>query len=775
MSFSTLLLLVFLPSAAIQGVVRTEGSLVPIPSAVVHLPELRRSVTADERGIFIIPNVPAGSWSLRVTALGHEPLELGVDVPASGAVRLELELAARPIQVAPLEVRATRRGTVEASDAAGPGAIRLSGDALRAVPTAGEPDILRAVQTLPSVAAASDFSSAMYVRGGSPDQNLISLDGIPLFNPYHLGGLFGAVDPDVVQSVGVLAGAFAANTGDRLSSAIDIRTREGGRDRTRGFGAVGLVSSRAGLDGPLPGGRGSYLASVRRTYLDVFTRGAEAAGIIPQAIPYSFTDAQFKAVHDVGPLGRLSATAYVNDESLVVRPRAERNSHTNLDFDWGSRAAGLRYWQPWGSALTVEAEAAWSEFSGQFDAAEHRWDNQRQRRGTEMVPLLGAGTATRNALLGAGVTAYRERHQVRAGVQADWYRFHYGVEHNEDLEDFLPRFDLTTRPRTLSAYLEDQWTPNDAFSVRAGVRVLEAGARGTAWMPRLGLRYAPLPGWAFSLGAGRSAQVMHSLHDQEAIAASVIAYDQMAAVPPEIGLTRADDVVLGAEWTGANLGLRVEAYEKRIHRLPVSPLPEDLFQSLVVLPDDFREGSGAARGLEVFARYTRGGAGLSAAYALAKAEREIDGVRFTPRFERRHSLDLNGHAPWGSRGQFTARFVVASGQPYTPLAGTTQRFRYDPASGSFADDFGGHATVLGPHNSARLPGYLRLDVGARRSFERRWFGQPGTLTPYLSVLNVLNTPNVLFAHPEGGYGGQTRLTYAPQFPILPTLGVEWKF
>jgi hypothetical protein len=776
-SFATLLLLALLPAGTIQGIVRSEGSQVPIPSAVIHLPELRRSVTTDERGIFIVPNVPEGTWRVRISALGFESLDVRVEVPASGVVRLDLELGERPIQVAPLEVRTREGGAAAAADAAGPGAIRLSGDALRAIPAAAEPDILRAIHTLPSVAAASDFSSALYVRGGSPDQNLISLDGVPLFNPYHLGGLFGAVDPDAVQSVGVSAGAFSAGTGDRLSSAIDIRTREGGRDRMRGFGAVGLVSSRAGLDGPLPGGRGSYLVSARRTYLDVFTRAAEAVGAIPMHLPYRFTDAQLRVTHDVGLLGRLSATAYVNDETLVLRPDTGKNIDSKLDFDWGSRAVGLRYWQPWGPSLAVEAEAAWSEFGGRFDASQYRWDNERQRPGTELVPLLNARTATRNALVGVGVTGYRGRHQLRAGVQADWYRFHYGVEHNEDIEDFLPRFDLTSNPRTVSAYLEDQWTPNDALGVRAGVRVMEAGARGTAWMPRLGLRYAPpaLPGWAFSIGGGRSALVMHSLHDQEAIAASVIAYDQMAAVPEEIGLTLADDVVLGVEWTGANLNLRVEGYEKRIHRLPVSPLPEDIFESLVVLPGEFREGRGSARGLEMFARYTRGGAGLSAAYALARAEREIEEVRFTPRFERRHSLDLNGNAPWGSRGQFTARLAVASGQPYIPVVGATQRYAYDPARGSFVLGQREYTTVLGPHNSARLPGYLRLDVGARRSYERRWFGRPGTLTPYLSVLNVLNTPNVLFAEPQGGQQGQTRLVYAPQFPIFPTLGVEWKF
>ncbi|CAN5730318.1 TonB-dependent receptor [soil metagenome] len=772
MSSALILLVALLQAGTIQGVVRTEGSLSPVPGAVVHLPDLNRRVLTDERGMFIIPNVPVGSWRVVISALGHEQLEVGVQVPNTGVVRLELELAARPIHIDPVAVQSVR---ARQSTAAGPGEVRMSAAAMLAVPTAGEPDIIRAIQTMPSVAASSDFSSALYVRGGSPDQTMISLDGIPLFNPYHLGGLFGAVDPDVVQSVGVAAGAFAANTGDRLSGVIDMRTRDGGRDKVRSFGAVGLISSRAGLEGPLPGRRGSYIVSARRTYLDVFTRGAEAMGIIPGSLPYAFTDGQFKIAHDVGTLGRISATGYVNNEGMTIRPRRGTSDGLNLGFDWGSSALGLTYSQPWGASTSMEAQAGWSRFSGRFDAGEYAWDNALQRRGTDLVPLLAAGTSTRNAFTSLALTRHHARHQIRAGIQSDWYGFHYGVDYNEDLEEFLPRFHLETAPWTISAYLEDEWTVSERLRVRAGGRVMEAGPRGTAWMPRFGMSYTPAQDWTLSAAAGRSAQVMYSLHDQEAIAASVIAYDQMAAVPEEMGLTRAEDVVVGAEWSRATLQLRVEGYQKWFTGLPLAPIPLDPLRTLVVVPETLHQGNGSARGLEVLSRYTRGGAGLNAAYALTRVEREIEGVRFTPRFERRHTLDLNGHTSWGGHGQLTSRLVLASGQPFTPTVGTTHRYRYDPAQNAFVPDVGGYSVVQGEYNTARLPGYVRLDVGARRSYQRRWFGQEGSLTPYLSILNVLNRPNALFAEAQETYSQGTRLVYAPQLPIFPTLGVEWKF
>ncbi|HEV2149708.1 MAG TPA: TonB-dependent receptor [Longimicrobiaceae bacterium] len=780
MSIAALLLLALLPAAEIHGTVRADGPGTPIPRATVQVVELGRSVTADERGYFVLRGVEPGRWTVRASAIGYRPHAVVVQTSGSGSVRLDFDLHAEAVRLDPVEVRGRETATAAAGAAsAGPGETRLEGRAVRLTPALAEADVLRAAQSLPSVAAISDFSSAPYVRGGSPDQSLISLDGVPLYNPYHLGGLFGAIDPDAVESVGVLAGAFPAGTGDRISSVMEVRTREGARDSLRATGAVGLISSRFGIDGPLPGGSGSFLFSGRHTYLDLATRGAAALDIIPTHLPYGFSDAHLKVDRDVGALGRLSLSGYINDETLVFREDGENQV---LDFDWGSKAVGLRLWRPFGARLAGELRAGYSGFGGRFDASEYEWSNEKQRYGDTLVHQFQASTGIDNALLGAGATWYGRRHQLRAGAQLDAYRFRHRVRPGEeDLEDFVPAFLQEDRPVTLAAYLEDEWKPTDALSLRAGVRVMGAGERGTVWMPRLGLRYALAPSVSLWAGAGRSAQVMHSLHDAESLTTSVVAYDILAAVPEEMGLTVADDVVLGGEWTGGGLGLRVEMYEKRFRSVPVTPIPEDPLGRGLVVPEGFGKGTGTARGLEVMARYAGGGGGLALAYTLARAERELDGVRYTPRFDRRHTLDLNGFAALGGRGQLSARLVLASGQPYTPVVGVMSSYPLSGGTGGFGD-YHSLVPIMGDHNSARLPGYFRLDLGARRDYARRWFGRRTTVTPYFQVLNVLNTRNVLFAWPETGWvtddprqAGGMKLQYAPQLPVFPTFGVEWRF
>ncbi len=269
---------------------------------------------------------------------------------------------------------------------------------------------------------------------------------------------------------------------------------------------------------------------------------------------------------------------------------------------------------------------------------------------------------------------------------------------------------------------------------------------------------------------------MQSLRDEESLGASLLAYDFLGAPSPSAGLLTGEDLVIGAVWAQGATSLRVYAYAKRLHNLPLPPTPDDILETPVIVSEGFRSGEGSAQGIELLARHSRGSAQFSLAYTLAFAGRELEGERFAPRFERRHTMDALALLPLGGRGQFSARFAVATGQPYTPVLGIGQGYRFNPISRQFVDSSGRRGTLLlGEHNGARLPGYLRLDVGARRTFRKHWFGSDVTLTPYLQILNVLNTRNVLFAEPQTSGVAAPELEYAPQLPFFPTFGFEWSF
>lgn len=750
-------------SILLSGTVRAEASLEPIAHARVEVRELGRQVVADQHGYYAFPDLPAGRWTVHAEALGFRAVERTIGVQADDRQhRLDFVLAVEPLPLAGIDVVAGYQGSATAG--IGPAAAVLDAATIDLVPAIAEADVFRTIQALPSVGAASDFSSALYVRGGSPDQTLVLLDGAPLFNPYHLAGLFAAVDPDAVANVEVLPGAFPARVGDRLSGVVSIWTRDGGRDRMRAHGGLGLVSSRAGINGPLPGRRGSYLVSVRRTYLDLFTDAAHALGLTSSTLPYAFTDAHLKLTQDTGAGGRLSVSGYVDDEGFEAPPQL--NLEEQISGRWHTRTVSLHYRQPLKSSLLAEFRAATTRFGASMDSRAHH------SSAAFPAQTLDARTTMRNEIVGVDLTRYGVTHRIRGGVQMDRYLLAHDVENRGSLIEpyLLPSLHRTSRPLTWAFYLEDEWSPVDAFAFRGGVRVLHVPGTGTVWMPRVGGRLQIIPEIALAFGAGRSAQAIHTLRDEESVWASLTAYDLLVAASPAIGLPTTDDLVLGLRWASGSSDVQLDGYIKRMRSLAVAPLAPDPYRA-AVLAEKVQRGAGTARGLEVLARHRRGEGGLWASYSLAWTERRVGDDWFPARWERRHTIDVLGVMPLRG-GQVSARMLWGTGQPYTPAVGQLRGYRYQPANGGW----GAAKTtmLLGEHNSARLPGYFRLDVGARKEIERTWLHRKVNLTPYLQIINVLNTRNPLWAVPEQ-QSGTPHLEFTPQIPFLPTFGIEWRF
>lgn len=755
------------------GWVRAEGSMEPVPFASVEAVG-RRTVLTDEHGYYVMPGLDPGSVTIRAGMLGYEQADTTVVIPDGASVRVDLILATRPIRIEGIRVGADAED-IEAVTAAGPQPIRIDAPTLDIVPALAEKDAFRAIQMLPSVAAASDFSSALYIRGGSPDQTLVLLDGAPLFNPYHLAGIFSAIDPDAIATLEVMPGAMPAAEGDRASGVVKVWTRDGGRDRLRGHGAIGLVSSRLGLDGPLPFEGGSYLVSARRTYFDLMTKGAYELGWLETPFPYSFTDIHGKITQDVGRTGRLNVSGYINDERVHTPREVEPNDRSS--FAWGTRAGSVSYRQPLSAALLADVTIAGTSFDGDFDA--YTVDGAQQD-----TSFYGRMTM-RDLVADVGLTWYAAQHHLRAGVQLDDYTFRYRfrldddivVDPNDgdgdDIDDLFSALGRAEGITTLAAYLEDEWSIRERLSLRIGIRALHGEGLGTDIMPRIGLRWAASDRVGLTLGAGRYAQAIHSLRDEESAFASIIPYELLVPASEETGFLVSEDVVAGIEYRAPDTRLRVDGYYKRYPSLPTPPLTGDPVEA-PVFATEFRRGSGWATGLEVFAQHRRGRSTFIASYALNWSERELEEDAYTPRYNRRHMLDLTGGLEVGEDGLLTARLAAGTGQSYTPALARLDPFVWNPATGEYERNIGGRI-VLGEHNSRRLPAYLRLDVGYRTEWQKTWFGREVTLEPYAQVLNVLGNRNVTTGQPQYRYDGQAELEYLPALPMLPTFGIEWRF
>ena len=756
---------------AVGGRVLEEERGEPVPGARLELVEVERATDADAEGVFAMADVPAGTWTLRVTAPGYHPRERRVRVEGSERTTVALSLEPDPVQVTGVVVRGWRPPTLtELARIEAPGARVVDTTAVARIPTVVERDVLRALHSLPSASASSDYSSALFVRGGTPDQTRIFLDGVQLHNPYHVGGFVSTFTPDATTGALLRPGGIPASVPSSLSGAAEIRTREAGRDSLRVRGGIGLLSSSATVDGPLPADLGTLLVSGRRTYIDAVTGAAHRLGLLDQSLPYSFDDALAKLAIDAGR-GRVTASAYVNRERLSLSTGADEEEVLGR---WGSDALSFRLDRPVGLDGALELGIASSGFDGRYfrrDATRTFEipistppDTSRHRASVRTLAAHGAWTEV--------VGAHRPSFGVRWESTLADHRFS-PLSGDDDL---LATFQHRGRYGTTALFVRDRWAVDDSWTVDAGVRAEYVHGRG-AWhtLPRARLERSFGAGYLVALSGGRYVQPWWSLRNEESTYASVMAYDVAVPVRSAEPISTGWDAVLEGRARLGGMSVRADAFVKRLSDIPVSQPTDEPWRSRVLLaPHDIRLGSGRVHGLELSAEGRVGGTDLMLAYRWQRETRRLGSLSFTPRSERRHRLTVNGARAWGER-QIAFALTWMSGIPFTPV------FTVLPSVGGvdsqgrpFGHAFFGSKVVRGVPNSARLPSYLRLDVSARGLWDLTLFGRRGVLQPYVSVLNVFNHHNGLVAD-HTAFSGRVLREVFPQLPVLPSFGLRWRF
>ena len=257
-----------LVGSSINGFVRDTKNGEPISYANVFLNNTALGAATNRDGYFVISKVPVGKYELNISMIGYEIFKQEVHIIDSEAIRVDILLKEQALEVMEILVTAERQKFERQMESS---QISLDMREINSAPAFIEPDVFRTLQMLPGVQTTSDFSSALYVRGSTPDQNLIMLDGITVYNPYHLGGIFSTFNTDAIKEADFHAGGFSARYGGRMGAILNIINREGNSNEVTGMANISLISSKALLEGPLPkwgGIKGSWIVSGRRTYFD---------------------------------------------------------------------------------------------------------------------------------------------------------------------------------------------------------------------------------------------------------------------------------------------------------------------------------------------------------------------------------------------------------------------------------------------------------------------------------------------------------------------------
>ncbi|MES2179919.1 MAG: TonB-dependent receptor plug domain-containing protein [Gemmatimonadota bacterium] len=645
-----------------------------------------------------------------------------------------------------MAVQATRSERLEFERATNASAIALSAAVLRAAPTFIEPDLLKSIQMMPGIEARSDWSAGFNVRGGEADQSLILIDGYPIYNPFHLGGVFSTFIDPMVGNVELHTGTLPSQYGGRLSGVLDVGSARPTTSERHGTIETSLVSTSASMGRTFSDGDGEWMIAARRTYADAFVDLFK-----PNAFPYHFQDVHGHLALRGENGTRLSVTGYAGED--VVAGGTGTNGNHGL---WRNNIIGATVSRPFtpaaagsvlGDSTVGEQRLSYTGFQARLALP-----NYQSRAFNTVSDVRANGTVTRYAGTATTTVGYEVANQALSYL-ADTPLESFG--------DFLPIDSLSNAPRSAALYGNHRWRPATSLLLDVGGRFESAeGITGLGLSPRVSLKYFVTNNLALTAGAGRYTQWVHSLGREEE-PLQPLQFWVSSARGSKASAVR--DAVVGLErWVTPGRLLHVSAFYKKYDALLVPNSVNDPR----VFDDEFLPVRGTSYGLDILLRQFEGGPFSGwMAYSYAMNNRvDAAGHQYAPTQDRRHNLNLVGSWQLDSY-TFGARMNLASGFPNTPVLGGFARDFYDPATGKWVIDRNNDQYFTGAKNSARLPWYERVDVSLSRP--GRIFGF--ATRPYLSVVNIFNSQN-----PAGYvYSVDSRVNRGsfPNLPFVPTLGI----
>lgn len=766
-----LLILFFCAGAAAQkatlnGYITDKKSGERLSGASVFISTIKAGTTSNAYGFYSI-TVPADSVEVSFSYSGYGVQVKKIDLRQSTTLNIELEAADALSEVV---VTATKREAQTSRTQMS--AIELPVSTIKSLPALlGEVDVVKAIQLLPGVQGGSEGSSGIYVRGGSPDQNLILLDGVPVYNVSHLFGFFSVFNADALQSVDVLKGGFPARYGGRLSSVIDIRMKEGNRNKFGGEGGMGLIASRLTLQGPLDKkGNTSYMISGRRTYLDVLAQPIIRAQADGQGTAgYFFYDLNGKINFTLGQKDHLYLSGYFGNDKFYFRTK---DTDLGMDFKSSMRSA-----MKWGNGTGV---ARWNhEFNRKLFGnltvyyGRYNFDVSADERSE------GGGTNERYYLkYFSGIRDWSARydvdflpapnHFIKGGVSAVHHQYKPGamqakVHTTDENWDTLMKNNFVGAVEW-DGYIEDDIRLSAKMKANLGLHLSAFSVDKelfTSLQPRASLRYLLAPELSVKASYARMSQYIHLLTNSGVGLPTDLWVPVTKKVPPQV----AHQGALGLAYNfKKNYEVSLEGYYKTMDKVMEYAEGASYINATGDWQDKIVIGKGWSYGAEFFVQRKRGNTTGMLGYTLSWTKRQFpdlnEGRTFPYKYDRRHDLKAAVVHKLGQKAEFSATWVYGSGQ-----ATTLPTEVYLNADNQEVEVFEGR-------NNFRLRAFHHLDLGMTFRKQKRW----GERSWVIGAYNVYNRRNPFFIYKGYSDDGRTpQFRQVSLFPFIPSVSYQFKF
>jgi hypothetical protein len=775
MTRAFLLFLLLLPGLAAWGqstgirgkVVNADGE--PLAGAVVFIPELKAGAYANEQGIYALSKLTAGRYEIWCYFFGYDTLRQEVEVVAGETRNLGFVLQERSIYTDEVEILSERTGEIKKS-VVNVGVTGVTPKEISLIPTVGAPDLAQYLQVLPGVVFTGDQGGQLYIRGGTPIMNMVLLDDMILYSPFHSIGLFSVVDPDYLRNVDVYSAAFPGQYGGRISSVIDIKSRSGSLSQFRGKLNVNPFTAGALLEGPIvkgkEGGGMSFLLSARNNYID-----RTATTFYPyinegEGLPYNFLDLY----------GKLSLSDGINSANLFgFRHTDNVNFEFPANIGWNSAGGGGNFQLlPSGSGAIISGSFAYSDYFSTLKSGSENFPRRSSIQGF-------------NGNLRVGYLL-RQADELNFGMSLLGFTTDYVFTNSSGLQT---RQEASNTEAAI--HFRYKYVLNSGDFQRA---VLEPSLHMHYYNNQAAVRLEPrlraklnFPGLSFSAGLGSYSQnLLPAVSDRDV----VNLFQGFLSAPEDLAyqiktntLQTAWHALAGVEAELIpNLSSAVEVWNKTFTQVTTINR-EKLFPG----DPDFVTETGRAYGLDLILKYRTRSVYLYANYGWAQNTRtdriQTDNPRtYPPVWDRRHTANfvfayqrgrVNEDLGPGRRSrfsdskwEFSLRWSLGSGFPFTQTQGYFEKldFQEDGAQTPIAFQNGELALILADElNGGRLPYYHRLDLSATR----RWLILGSILAELnLAVINAYDRDNIFYFD---------RIRYAPvyQFPVLPSAGLTLRF
>lgn len=727
------------------------GASVALYLADTTNPRLFRGGYSNRFGFFSLANVSAGDYRLVISSVGYENSIINIFISGAKDTIINIELNTKDIRMEEVTVEGERVRSKNVSIST----IDISPTFIAKMPSLGEVDVFRSLQLLPGVQQATELSSGLYIRGGSPDQNLTLLDGVIIYNPSHLGGFLSTFNSEALRDIRLIKGAFPAEYGGRLSSVLDMTMKEGTKEKISGSGGISLISSRMTVEGPI-GEDITFMISGRRMYLDILT---ELAFSDDEDVPgYYFYDLNLKTNYKISENDRIFASGFFGRDVLT----SPSDDDEEMDIFWGNKTGNLRWMHIISPTIFTNFSVIYTDYN--FNTV------LKDKRNKKMIDIF---SGIQDITLRADAQYFPDdKHIVKTGIETTFHNFKAAAVSDFFDDEWFDAPENIIKALDVSFFVQDEWQISPVFQTNLGMRFyyFQNGDYFNA-EPRLSAKYHLSDVLSISGAFSVANQYLHLLVRNDITLPTDLWFPSTESVMP----SRSVQGSLGMEYRlfDGDYLLTGEVYYKDMHNIYEYKDDAD-FNFGVPLEEQFTKGVGRAYGLELFLNKRVGKFSGWIGYTLAWTERKFDdlndGKWFSPRFDRRHDISIVVSWKPSNTWELSASWVYGTGQAYTMPTGT---YHFD----NIGEDYYWYSEKYQytDRNAYRLPAYHRLDFNAINHFE--WFGLPFQF--YISIYNVYSRRN-----PFAWYIGYDYNYYESDkkvvkqislFPFIPTFGLNFSF